>query len=69
MSALLEGNQASSSSKASDRSSSGKQSQGHRLSSTIVLKLVALHSALQAAAKKGDYMQLFEMLLPGQCAV
>lgn len=54
MSALLEGNQASGSSKASDKSSSGKIPQGHQSASTIVLKLVALHSALQAAAKKGD---------------
>ena len=54
MSALLEGSQASNSSKASDRSSSGKQPKGDQSASAMVLKLVALHSALQAAAKKGE---------------
>ena len=53
MTALSEGRQASSSSKTSDRNSSGKQAQAG-LASTMVLQLVALHSALQAAAKKGD---------------
>ena len=56
MSALVEGNQASGSSKASDRSSSDRQPQGDQLASAMVLKLVALHSALQAAAKTGDSM-------------
>lgn len=54
MTALLEGSQASSSSsKTPDRHSSGKQVQAG-LAPTMVLQLVALHCALQAAARKGD---------------
>lgn len=63
MTALLESDQASYSSKPSDRTSSGKApvgkvneqplAQARAQASAMMLRLLSLHSALQAAAKQG----------------